>query len=221
MNKSFNPSAIKAVIFDLDGTLIDTEKIYREVWPRTLKTMGLEMKDEQYLAMRSLGRPFAPMKMREWFGKDFDYDNARVIRKGFFNEYIAAHGIDRKKGAIELLTYLHDKNIITAIATATDIERATGYLEMTGLNGYFEQLISATMVNEGKPSPDIYLHACSRLGLKPSECIAVEDAPNGITSAYKAGCNVIMVPDQSGPEDIPDYMLTACVESLDKIIGII
>lgn len=212
---------VKAVIFDMDGTLIDTEKIYRLIWPITLKEMGLTMKEEHYMAMRSLGRPFAPIKMKEWYGQDFDYDGARARRKVKFENYIAEHGIQCKKGAVELLEYLRGQGIITAIATATDMERATRYLEMTGLTGYFDKVISATMVKEGKPSPYVYEYACEQLGLTPSECIAVEDAPNGITSAYRAGMRVIMVPDQSQPDDKVSAMLTACLDSLDEMINLI
>lgn len=212
---------IKAVIFDLDGTLIDTEKIYSVLWPKAVAEMGYEMTHDMYLSMRSLGRPFAPKRMEEWFGANFDYDGARKIRKGYFDKYIEENGIDRKPGAIELLEYLRGKGYITAVATATDIERATEYMEMTGLNGYFDKVISATMVKEGKPSPDVYLYACEQLGLSPAECVAVEDAPNGITSAYRAGLNVIMVPDQSEPDEEIYKMIKCKVDRLDVIIGII
>ena len=212
---------VKAVIFDMDGTLIDTEKIYRLIWPITLQEMGLTMLEEHYMAMRSLGRPFAPVQMKEWYGQDFDYDGARARRKVKFENYIAEHGIQCKKGAIELLEYLHSQGIITAIATATDMERATRYLEMTGLTNHFDKVISATQVKEGKPSPDVYLFACEQLGLQPSECVAVEDAPNGITSAYRAGLRVIMVPDQSQPDEDTMAKLTHCVNSLDEIIGLL
>lgn len=212
---------IKAVIFDLDGTLIDTERIYRQIWPRAIADLGYVMKEEQYLSLRSLGRVYASVKMREWFGEAFDYDKARSIRTRYFKEYIAEHGIQKKKGAIELLEYLRNKGIVTAIATATDIARATEYLEMTGLDGYFDKIISATMVKEGKPSPQVYLYACEQLGYEPAECMAVEDAPNGIKSAYRAGCKVIMVPDQTGPDDDIEGMYLKCVDSLDKICEIV
>lgn len=211
---------IKAVIFDLDGTLIDTEKIYRKLWPVAVKEMGYEMTDEMYLSLRSLGRPFAPLKFKEWFGKEFDYDQARKIRKGHFDAYIAENGIQVKKGAREFLDFLHERGIITAIATATDIKRATEYLEMTGLYGYFDRIISATMVDEGKPSPKVYQYAVETLGFDVSECVAVEDAPNGIKSAFTAGLKVIMVPDQSEPDIETEEMLTLKADSLDNIIGL-
>ncbi len=89
---------------------------------------------------------------------------------------------------------------------------------MTGLSGYFDRVVSATMVDEGKPSPMVYLYAASELGFKPEECVAVEDAPNGITSAYRAGLQVIMVPDQSEPDEDTMKMLTYKAKSLDEII---
>ncbi|MCQ2542308.1 MAG: HAD family phosphatase [Lachnospiraceae bacterium] len=212
---------IKAFIFDLDGTLIDTEKIYRQVWPQAMKSLGYEYTDVQYLSMRSLGRPYAPAKFKEWYGQDFDYDGARRVRKGLFDAYVAEHGIEIKKGAIELLEYLRSKKIVTAIATATDLDRAEEYLKFVGLYGYFDKVISATMVDEGKPSPKVYQYASMELGFEPSECVAVEDAPNGIKSAYSAGLKVIMVPDQTEPEEDIMHMFYAKVESLDQIIGLV
>ena len=211
---------VKAFIFDLDGTLIDTEKIYRMLWPKAVADMGRTFTDEQYLSLRSLGRPFAPQRFKEWYGEDFDYDEARRIRKRYFDSYISEHGIQKKKGAIELLSFLKEKGIITAIATATDLERAKEYMDMTGLSGHFDKIISATMVDEGKPSPKVYNYACEQLKLSPRECVAVEDAPNGITSAYKAGLSVIMVPDQSEPDEEIEKMLSFKVRSLDEIIDL-
>lgn len=218
--KEMNKSP-KAVIFDLDGTLIDTEKIYSILWPAACKELGFEMTRDMYLYQRSLGRPYSVETMREWFGEEFDYVEARRIRKVMFDKYIEENGIQRKPGAVELLEYLRDKGIVTAIATATDIERATEYLELTGLNGYFDKVISATMVETGKPSPAVYLYACEQLGLEPSECVAVEDAPNGVRSASHAGLSVIMVPDLTEPDDELRELISAHVKTLNEIMDII
>ena len=219
-NTNINENEIKAFIFDLDGTLIDTEKIYRQIWPKTIASMGFELTDEQFLSLRSLGRPYAPAKFKEWYGDTFDYDGARKIRKGLFDEYTKSNPIQSKPGAIQLLSYLKENHITAAIATATDIIRAKEYLNLTGLANYFDKIISATMVDEGKPSPKVYNYACNVLGLEPSQCIAVEDAPNGIISAYRAGLKVIMVPDLTEPDESLSSMLFARADSLDKIIDI-
>ena len=212
---------IDTIIFDMDGTLIDTEKYFRVCWPKALAAFGYEMSDEQALSMRSLGRPFAPVHLKEMFGESIDYTQVREKRKELVEECIKENGIQLKPGVIELLQWLKENHIRAAIATATDMERTNRYLKMLGIHEYFDKLISATMVKEGKPSPDIYLYACEQLGRKPEECIAVEDSPNGVLSAYRAGCKVVMVPDQTAPEEELKSKLFACVETLTDIQGLL
>lgn len=208
---------VKAVLFDMDGTLIDTEKYYRIFWPKALAQFGYHMTDEQVLFMRSLGRPFAPKQLKEWFGEELDYYAVRDRRKQLMEEHLDRVGIELKPGAVEILEALKKRGILAAVATATDLERTEKYLRQVGLREYFDRLISATQVKEGKPSPDIYVYACEQLGLAPEECIAVEDSPNGVKSAYGAGCRVIMVPDQTEPDEELSKLLYARVDRLDGI----
>lgn len=209
---------IDTYIFDMDGTLIDTEKYYRIFWPKALAKFGYEMTDGQALSMRSLGRPFAPARLKEMFGEELDYYAVRDCRKAMMEEYLDEHGIELKEGVLELLQNLKDRGVRVAIATATDEERTEKYLQKLGIRRYFDKIICATMVKEGKPSPDIYLYACEQLGRKPEECIAVEDAPNGVLAAHRAGCKVIMVPDQTQPDEELSRMLYAKVDSLEELI---
>lgn len=214
---AINLANIKAVIFDMDGTITDTEKYYRKYWPIAAEKFGVKLTDEHALFLRSLGRPHSPLQFKEWFGEDVDYVGIKTYRQELIEKEIAQKGVQAKKGASEILEYLREKHILTAIATASDMDRANRYLKMAGLDGYFDKILSATMVKEGKPSPDIYIYACEQLGLAPKECIAVEDSPNGVKSAYRAGCNVVLVPDQSSPEEEIVPLTCAILESLDQI----
>lgn len=205
---------IQAIIFDMDGTLVDTEKYYRIFWPKALAAFGYHMTDEQALAMRSLGRPFAVTQLKDWFGDEIDYHAVRAKRKELMEPFLDREGLYTKPGAHELLQTLQKRRITTAVATATDPERAAKCLKEVGLYVYFDKLISAAMVKEGKPSPDIYLYACEQLGLAPDQCMAVEDSPNGVLSAYRAGCKVVMVPDQTEPDEELKKCLYARVDTL-------
>ena len=208
---------IRAVLFDMDGTLIDTEKYYRVFWPRAMAEFGYHMTDEQVLSMRSLGRPFAPARLKEWFGEELDYYAIRARRTEMMEAQLDVDGIQLKPGAVEILEELRRRGILAAVATATPPERTEKYLGLTGIRPYFSKIISATQVKEGKPSPDIYLYACEQLGLAPEECMAVEDAPNGILAAYRAGLRVVMVPDQTQPTEELQGMLYTNVDRLDDL----
>ena len=212
---------IKAVLFDLDGTLTDTEKYYQIAWPKALAHFGYKTEDWMPLELRSLGRPFAPERFKEWFGEDFDYQKVREYRKGIVEEIIKENGIPLNPGAKEILTYLRGKGILTALVTANEYPRAERYLKKIDLFDHFDKIICSNMVKLGKPAPDIYAYACDELGLDPSETFAVEDSPNGVTSAYLAGCKVIMVPDLTQPDEELSKKLYKKVDKLMDIKSLI
>ena len=205
------------VFFAMDGPLIDTEKYYNFCWYEAITKFGYAITREEALALRSLGRPHVYRFFEEKYGKGFPYDEVRAYRKQLMEEMIRHDGIDVKPGAKELLSWLTSHHIRCMIATATDLERTKRYLEQTGLASYFDELISAVMVKQGKPSPDIYLFACERAGRAPEDCIAIEDSPNGVQSAAAAGCHVFMVPDLSEPDDETRALCDGVFKSLAEL----
>ena len=212
---------IKAVLFDLDGTLTDTEKYYQKAWPEALRHFGYEVSDDFALEFRSLGRPFAPLRFREMFGEDFDYQAVREYRKLLVEDIIRENGIPLKPGARQILGWLRENGILTALVTANNFGRAERYLKKIDLFDCFDKIICANMVEKGKPAPDIYAYACRELKLDPGETFAVEDSPNGVTSAYLAGCNVIMVPDLTEPDEELSRKLYRRVDELMDIKDLI
>lgn len=198
---------MKAVIFDLDGTLIDTEKHYVRLGMEIAKEMGYDIPREVILSLRSLNRKFAAPKLRELYGDGFDYEYFRNTRKQRFEETLRLEGIEKKPGADEILSYLTGHGYRTALATATERERAEGYLRQVGLEDAFDCILSVSNVENGKPMPDVYLEVCKRLGEMPADCVAIEDSDNGVKSAYRAGLRVIMVPDLAPPATEVEPML--------------
>lgn len=196
---------IKGVIFDMDGVLLNSEVLYQRFWIEALHYYGYPAKKEHILALRSLTGKNAELKLKSFFGDSLDYEKVKNKRIVLMDEYVRKNCVEIKKGADEILPYLKGKGIKIALATSSPYERAQEHLGMAGLFKYFDQCVCGGMVKNSKPQPDIYLLASDKLGLKPCECIAVEDSPNGVRSAVNAGCKTVMIPD-----------LTPCTEDLKK-----
>jgi len=211
----------KTVIFDLDGTLIDTEKYFKVFWRKAAAEFGYDMSEEQALKLRSMGKPYVLQTTREWFGEGFDYIKVRDHRRKLMQAYLEKTGIETKPGAEEALRQLKEEGCTIALATATPTERAKEQLKQVGLLKYFDEVVSTTQVERGKPAPDVYLYVCQKLGTAPEEAFAVEDSPNGAMSAITAGLKVIFVPDQTQPEGEVAERIYACIPSLIQLPDIL
>ena len=209
---------LKGVIFDMDGLMIDTECLYQKFWCQAANEYGFPMTKDHVLGIRSLAAKYAIPHLKEIFGENFDYYTVRRRRIQLMNDYIEQNGITKKPGLDQLLEYLKSMDLKIAVATATDYQRTKMYLESIKVFHYFDKIVCGDMIKNGKPSPDIYLEASRQLELKPDECIALEDSPNGILSAYKAGCMPVMVPDLSQPDEETAKLLHAKCDSLSDVI---
>ena len=208
---------VKGVISDMDGVMLDSEKLYVRFWCEAAQSYGFPMERRHALGIRSLARVFAGKKLQGWFGTEFDYDSVRNKRIELMDKYVAENGIEAKSGAKELLIWLKQNGYKTALATATPVDRASLYLKQVGLLEFFDVICSAREVKRGKPEPDIYLLAAKRLGLAPGECMALEDSQNGVRSAFAAGCKTVLVPDLDNPENELKGCLYAVADNLSAV----
>ena len=212
---------IKGVIFDLDGTLLDTEKLYRRFWVEAARQMGYPMEDRHALMIRSMAAVYAEPLLKREVCAEFDYHGVRALRRQIMEAYIDEHGVDPKPDLIKTLAAIKEKGLKIGLATATPEHRARKYLRMVQAEEYFDAVTCADMVKKGKPQPDIYLLACERTGVLPEEAIAVEDAPTGIRAAHAAGCRAVMVPDQDQPDEETRALCDAVVERLVDVLTLL
>lgn len=212
---------VKAVIFDMDGLILDTEKLLVKYWVQAANEAGFPMERSHALNIRSLARKFAVPYLQGIFGEEFDYTKIRSRRMELMAEHLKREGLETKAGLRELLEYLNRNHIPAAVATATDYQRTEAYLTEAGVFGCFDRIVCASMVESGKPKPDIYLYAAQQLGLAAEECLALEDSPNGVRSAAGAGCVTVMVPDLTQPDEELLGLIHAKADSLSEVIGII
>lgn len=212
---------IRGVLFDMDGVVLDTEKLYARFWREAVAKLGYTMSYEQALGMRSLNNAAGQAQLESYFGPGISREEVRTIRIELMEAYIAEHGVEPKPGIRELLCYLQDNGIKTAITTSSPLERVRRYLEPLGLLERFGRLCSGHEVPRGKPEPDIYLYGAACLGLEPGECLALEDSHTGILSAHRAGCLSVMIPDLDQPAEETKKLLFAQADSLRDVIGLI
>ena len=208
---------IKALLFDMDGLVLDTEKLYTRFWQEAAQALGFPMTKEQALGMRSLNRGAGEAKLKSYFGDAVNYEEVRNKRIALMDAFIAETGVSTKPGVQKILAFAKEHGIKTAITTSSPMDRTIRYLSQVGLQGSFDELISGYMVEKGKPEPDIYLYAAEKLGVTPRECMVLEDSPAGILAAHRAGCVPVMIPDQDEPDAETERLLYACVARLDLV----
>jgi len=192
---------MKAVVFDMDGVLFDTERLSKDAWSVIGEKYGYEGMNE--VAMECVGLNVTDIRVlvKKRFGEDFSYDRFREEEHEWIEQEIEKNGIPVKPGAREILSYLKEAGYLVGLASSTAKPAVLRHLERAGFTDYFQAVTTGDMVEHSKPQPDIYLMACKELGVKPKEAYAIEDSPNGIRSAHGAGMCPIMVPDLVQPDD--------------------
>ena len=189
-----------SIVFDMDGVLFDTQKIYLQTWFEVADILGI--KDIEQPAHMCVGtnRNDQAAILENFYKDRFPYDDFYRLKDEIFEKHLEA-GVPLKPGVKEILQYLKNINARVAIASSSRIPMIKHHIEETGISRYFDIIVGGDLVEHSKPQPDIYIMACKQLGVDPEKCYAVEDSYNGIRSAAAAGMKTIMIPDVLPPTD--------------------
>lgn len=184
----------KAAIFDMDGLLVDSEPHWREVEIEVMRTVGLELSEDD--CKLTTGLPTDAVveywhTRHPWYHRTQAEVSQEIIEKA--HARIRAHA-QPMPGAVEIVDFFRSQNMPLAVASASPMDMIEMVLRRLGIIQHFELWHSATLEAHNKPAPDVYLGVAHRLGLLPSDCMAFEDSGNGLRSAYAAGCYTVAVP---------------------------
>lgn len=191
---------IKAIIFDMDGLMIDSERVTFECYQERLKDMNLTMDEEFYKTL--LGKPIKGIYQRFYdvYGNDFPIQNVIQDVHQLMAERFETEGVPVKKGLVELLHYLKDNNYKTIVATSSNRDRVDKIFSQAKITEFFDDSICGDEVTKGKPNPEVFLKSCQKLGVNVDEAIVLEDSEAGIQASYDANIKVICIPDMKYPE---------------------
>ena len=212
---------IRGVIFDMDGLMTDTERLFQDLWCQVMEEWGNPAHRDVVAYCIGLNHSAIDAYVREKLGPDFDY--RAVLREvGVRSEaHFAAHGIPLKPGLFKLLDDLDAAGIPYAVATSSIRKMATARLESIGVLPRIHGMVTGDMVAVGKPEPEIFRKAADALGLPPESCMVLEDSPHGILAAYLAGCIPVMIPDLQKPDSETERLLFAKLDRLDEVMPLI
>lgn len=186
---------MRAVVFDMDGVLFDTERLCKDSWVAIAGEK--EIPDMEEVFPLCIGRNVTDSRdiIMEHYGETFPYETFRKEASEWFWREIEEKGLPIKKGVLELLEYLKKKGYRIGLASSSNRASVMRHLERAKIQEFFSEVIGGDQILHSKPEPDIYLLACEKLGVEPGEAYAIEDSYNGIRSAFRAGMKPVMVPD--------------------------
>ncbi len=209
---------IRGIVFDMDGLLFDSERVVKRSWDMAGDELGIvHMGSHIYhtLGMNLAGRTAYFTKA---VGENFPHEEFFALTRRYFYKIVDLEGLSLKPGARELLEYGKESGYKMAVATSSRSGYALQNLKTAGIYSYFDGLVFGDMVSRSKPDPEIYLRACESIGIRPKECIALEDAPAGIRAAWAAGMKPVMIPDLVEPDEAVKTLVCRRFDTLHEVI---
>ncbi|MGN0630589.1 MAG: HAD family hydrolase [Ruminococcus sp.] len=192
---------MKAVIFDMDGVIFDSETAVLNGWKEIAEKYGIPDVEIPYRLSIGSNAEMSKKNFLEYYGEDFPYDIYKEEQRANFHKKYDGGKLPLKPGVCELLTYIKEKGMKTAVASSTRFEMVKAEIEAAGLDIYFDVIIGGDHVKKSKPHPEIFLKAAELLSVSLQEAYIIEDSFNGIRAAFSAGAVPVMVPDMQEPDD--------------------
>lgn len=213
---------IRAVLLDMDGTVLDTERIHKVCWQKAMSEADCNCEDKVYFDLVGLNHK----SILEYFVDNFGFTHDRFRKmetaaRDYSRAYTAEHGVPMKKGFLELSDYLREQSIKIAAVTSSTCLEARHNFRGAGIEERFDLIIGGDSVTAGKPSPEPYLKAARALGFSSSECLAVEDSANGVRSAHAAGIRCVYIKDIVDIAEEAKALASYKANTLDELIKII
>ncbi|MBR6483763.1 MAG: HAD family phosphatase [Clostridiales bacterium] len=211
----------KAVIFDMDGVIFDSETCCHIVWTYIAEKHGIKDLDKIYHRLLGINSEATKKIFLEFYGQDFPYDSIKQEMREEFHRRYGGGRLPKKPYIEELLKELKDKGYKTAIASSTSTPTVRREIEEAGLIGYFDAIVGGDLVTNSKPDPEIFLIAAEKLGSKPEETYVIEDSYNGIRAAYQGKFIPVMVPDMLPPDEEMKDKAAVILDSLKDVANYI
>lgn len=209
---------VNAVIFDQDGVMFDTERMSAEAWELAGQETGVFLREDFLCTIRGMNAQDAAARYCQVYGAEpGEFEELRRKKKCHFDRLIAERGVPVKPGLAELLAYLKKQGIKTAMATGSMRDYSMRNLNGAGIADYFPVLITGDMVEQSKPSPEVFLKAAAALGEEPGHCMVLEDSLNGVEAGIRGGFITVMVPDLTRPDEALAKRLFRVCESLTEV----
>lgn len=209
---------VKGIIFDMDGVILDTERIYLEIWTKVFKNYNYNLDKYVYISVMGRGRKVVKEVFKKEYGDNLPIEEMYIQKDELLKKAIENNEVPMKEGAIQVLNYLKSNNYKIALATSAMRERVNIHLSYEKIDKYFDVIITKDDITKTKPDPEIFMLAAEKLGIDPTNCVVIEDSPAGIGAAYNAKMQVWHVEDLKAADEYIKRNSNKCFKNMHEIL---